>query len=267
MKNVKMVVTDMDGTLLNSSHKVSSKFFEIFEHLKAHNILFAAASGRPYYSISEKLNAIKEHITIVAENGGLVIENDRLILSNALSKQKLSHLFGLVNTLRNTHSLFCTRHKAYIKRTSDELVNVFSEYYSNYTIIDSIEEIKDDVIKIALYHCTNSEANIYPFVKHLDPEFNVVVSGNHWVDISDAITNKGHAIEFLQKRHNIDPTDTMAFGDYNNDFEMLQRATYSYAMANAHDKIKAVANYQTKSNDEFGVEHILEQLVAKNSKH
>jgi HAD superfamily hydrolase (TIGR01484 family) len=66
MKNVKMVVTDMDGTLLNSSHKVSSKFFEIFEHLKAHNILFAAASGRPYYSISEKLNAIKEHITIVA---------------------------------------------------------------------------------------------------------------------------------------------------------------------------------------------------------
>ena len=59
----------------------------------------------------------------------------------------------------------------------------------------------------------------------------------------------------------------MAFGDYNNDFEMLQRATYSYAMANAHDAIKAIANYQTKSNDEFGVEYVLEQLVTKNSKH
>ncbi len=267
MENVKMVVTDMDGTLLNSNHQVSSKFFEIFEHLKKQNILFVAASGRPYYSITEKLQTIKEHITIVAENGGLVLQNDKLLLSNALSHQKLTHLFGLVTTIENAHPLFCTRHKAYIKRTSGDLVNLFSEYYSNYTIIDSIEEIKDDVIKIALYHSTNSEANIYPFVKHLDTEFNVVVSGNHWVDISDAISNKGHAIEFLQKIHNINPSETMAFGDYNNDFEMLQRATYSYAMANAHDAIKAIANYETKSNDEFGVEYVLEQLVTKNSKH
>ncbi len=267
MKNVKMVVTDMDGTLLNSNHEVSAKFFEIFKHLKQQNILFVAASGRPYYSITEKLSTIKEHITIVAENGGLVIENDEVLLSNSLSHQNLSHLFGLVNTIENAHPLFCTRHKAYIKRTSDDLINLFSEYYSNYTIIDSIEEIKDDVIKIALYHSTNSEAHIYPFVKHLDTEFNVVVSGNHWVDISDVITNKGHAIQFLQKHHNINPSETMAFGDYNNDFEMLQNATYSYAMANAHDTIKAVANYQTKSNDEFGVEHILEQLVTKNGKH
>ena len=267
MENVKMVVTDMDGTLLNSNHEVSSKFFKIFEQLKQQNILFVAASGRPYYSITQKLQAIKEHITIVAENGGLVLQNDKLLLSNALSHQKLSHLYSLVNTIDNTHPLFCTRHKAYIKRTSDDLINLFSEYYSNYTIIDSIEEIEDDVIKIALYHSTNSEANIYPFVKHLDTEFNVVVSGNHWVDISDTITNKGHAIEFLQKHHNIDPSETMAFGDYNNDFEMLKRATHSYAMANAHDAIKAVANYQTKSNDEFGVEYILEQLIAKNSKH
>lgn len=267
MENVKMVVTDMDGTLLNSNHEVSDQFFKLFTHLQQQNILFVAASGRPYYSITEKLNTIKEHITIVAENGGLVLENDKLLLSNALNHQKLSHLFGIVNTIETAHPLFCTRHKAYIKRTSDELVNLFSEYYSNYTIIDSIKEINDDVIKIALYHSTNSEANIYPFVKHLDNEFNVVVSGKHWVDISDAATNKGNAIEFLQKHHNINPSETMAFGDYNNDFEMLQRATYSYAMANAHDTIKAVANYQTKSNDEFGVEFVLEQLVAKNSKY
>ncbi len=262
-----MVITDMDGTLLNSKHEVSPKFFEIFEQLKEQNILFVAASGRPYYSIISKFQAIKEHITIVAENGGLVLKADKLLLANALTHQKLSQLYRLVTTIKNAHPLFCTRHKAYIKRTSDDLINIFSEYYSNYTIIDSIEDIKDDVIKIALYNTSNSEANIYPFVKHLNRDYNVVVSGNHWVDISDITTNKGHAIAFLQKHYGIDPSETMAFGDYNNDFEMLQLAKYSYAMENAHDNIKTIANYQTKSNDAFGVEHILEQLVSKNSKH
>ncbi|MBU2938374.1 HAD family hydrolase [Lacinutrix sp. C3R15] len=261
MENVKMVITDMDGTLLNSNHEVSSKFFEIFKKLKQQNIKFVAASGRPYYSITEKLKSIKNDITIVAENGGLVIKNDELLVSNTLSTKNLIRLIETVDTLKNTFPLYCTKHKVYIKRASEEMIAIFSEYYTNYTIIDSIEEIKDEVIKIALYHPLNSETNIYPFVKHLSTEFSVVVSGNHWVDISDKITNKGHAIRFLQKYYNISPDETMAFGDYNNDFEMLQCATYSYAMENAHDNIKAIANYKTKSNDAFGVESVLEQLI------
>ena len=66
----------------------------------------------------------------------------------------------------------------------------------------------------------------------------MVVSGNHWVDISEASTNKGNALTFLQKRYNITPSETMAFGDYNNDLEMLKCAKYSYAMENAHQRCK-----------------------------
>ena len=263
MKNVKMVISDMDGTLLNSNHQVSDRFFELYKLLKQKDILFVAASGRPYYSMVDKFGTIKNDITIVAENGGLVLQNDQLLLSNSLSDEKLKMLFDLTGTIKDAYPLFCTKHKAYIKRTSDELITLFSEFYTNYTIIDSVDEIKDDVIKIALYNITNSEANIYPHVQHLKDEFNVVVSGNHWVDISDKITNKGHAIEFLQKHYNVKPSETMAFGDYNNDYEMLQLASYSYAMANAHENIKSIANYQTKSNDEFGVEYILEQLISE----
>lgn len=70
-----MLVTNINGTLLHSNHEVSSKYFEIFEHLKKQNILFIATNGSPYYSLAEKLQAIKEHINIVAENGGLVLQN------------------------------------------------------------------------------------------------------------------------------------------------------------------------------------------------
>ena len=256
-----MVVTDMDGTLLNSNHEVSSDFFKLFEDLKKHNILFVAASGRPFYSMSKKLQPILKDITIVAENGGLIIENDKLLLSTAIDNKKLNNLYTLADSIENAFPIFCTKEMAYILRTSDALIKLFSEFYNNYTVIDSLEEVKSDVIKIALYNETNSEAHIYPHVKHLENDFNVVVSGNHWVDISETITNKGYAIDFLQKHYNINPSETMAFGDYNNDFEMLQRASFSYAMANAHDNIKSIANFQTKSNDDFGVEYILKQLI------
>ena len=92
MKDIKMVVTDMDGTLLNSNHEVSSRFFTVFKELLEQNILFVAASGRPYYSIVDKLKQIKDDIIVVAENGGLVIKNENVILSNIINPNRLAQL-------------------------------------------------------------------------------------------------------------------------------------------------------------------------------
>lgn len=267
MKDIKMVITDMDGTLLNSNHNVSTRFFNAFKMLKQQNIQFVAASGRPYYSIIEKLQPIKNHITIVAENGGLIIQNENVLLSNVLKTERLVELYKLVTNIKNAYPIFCTQHQAFILKTSDDIINTLSEYYTLYTVIDSFEEIKDNVIKIALYHSSNAEQHIFPFLKHLKPELNVVISGNHWVDISEAITNKGNAITFLQKHFNTKPSETMVFGDYNNDLEMLKCAKFSYAMANAHPDVKAVANYETESNDNFGVEIVLEDLISKSRKN
>lgn len=262
-----MVVTDMDGTLLNSNHDVSKRFFDVFKELKQNNILFVAASGRPYYSIIEKLHTIKDDIIIVAENGGLIIQNEAVLLSNTLNSEKVNELHNLISPLENSYPIFCTKHKAYIKKVPNQILAILSEYYSNYKLIESIDEIEDDVIKIAIYHSTDSEKHIYPHVKHLKPTLSVVVSGNHWVDISEAINNKGNAITILQNHHNILPSETMAFGDYNNDIELLKCAKYSYAMANAHSNVKAIANFETKSNDNFGVELILEKLIAEKGKY
>ncbi len=65
----------------------------------------------------------------------------------------------------------------------------------------------------------------------------------------------------LQNQLNILKEETMVFGDYNNDLKMLELADFSFAMENAHPNVKNVANYQTKSNDEQGVEFILEQVI------
>src|SRR5690606_16915071 len=243
------------------NHEVSSLFLELFEELKKHNILFVAASGRPYYSIIEKLHSIKDDIIIVAENGGIVIEKDKLLSSTPIKKEHQYEVETLINSNTHIYPVFCTKLKAYFKNSSNGHIKLLTEYYPNFQVIDSIEEIKEDIIKIALYHDIDSEKYIYPLFKHLEPNYQVKVSGKHWVDLSDYFAHKGHAIELLQQTHHISANETLAFGDYNNDIEMLKLSTYSFAMENAHENVKKIACYETKSNNDLGVEIILEKLI------
>ena len=76
-----------------------------------------------------------------------------------------------------------------------------------------------------------------------------------------AMPSSSGAKNLLQSKHGISADETMVFGDFNNDLEMLQEAFFSYAMDNAHDNVKKVARFSTKSNDEQGVESILEELL------
>ncbi len=266
LSQIKLIATDMDGTLLNSNHEVSILFFELFKEIKKHNILFVAASGRPYYSIVDKLSSIKDDIIVVAENGGIVAKQDTLLLSTPIKKDNLSKVESIVDSNHHIHPVFCTKLKAYFKSASNGHINLLSEYYPTFTVIDSIDDIEEEIIKIALYHDQDSEHYIYPLVKELESNYKLKISGKNWLDISDDLANKGHALEMLQNMYHISKEETLVFGDYNNDLEMLKLASYSFAMENAHPNVKEIANFETKSNDEFGVETILKQLIeAKNN--
>lgn len=263
LSKTKLVVTDMDGTLLNSKHEVSPLFFELFEALKKLNILFVAASGRPYYSIVEKLDSIKDDILIVAENGGLVLEQEKLLVSTPIIKDDFLEIEQIINSNNNIHPIYCTQSKAYFchNSSSDNYIKTLMEYYPKFSLVKSINDIEEDIIKIALYHPEDSEKYVYPLFEKFEADYEIKVSGKNWVDISDKLANKGHAIKILQNKYNITPDETLIFGDYNNDIEMLKLATYSFAMENAHANVLAIANYKTKSNNEFGVEYILDKLI------
>lgn len=263
LEHIKLVITDMDGTLLNSNHKVSSKFLNQFENLKQFDILFVAASGRPYYSISDKLYEIKDNIVIVAENGGIIADSNNVIDSKNMSRNTVLLIEKTIEKISDIITIYCTKDIAYIIETSEENINIVKEYYSNYKLIKSASEIKDKVVKIALYHPISSEKYIYNYVKQFNKETKVIISSPNWIDISEKAINKGNALKLIQNRYNIKKSETLAFGDYNNDLEMLAEAKYSFAMENAHNDVKSIAKFSTYSNDNFGVEHVLDLLITQ----
>ena len=260
---VKLVVSDMDGTLLNSKGEVSNRFFELFKELQKRNITFCAASGRQHNSIVSKLDAIKDEIYVIAENGGVAKKRDNVLLSNFLKPEKVLKLIPILREIKGTNIVLCCNDAAYIESKDEHFISLFQEYYHSFQVVDNLIETAKTtpVFKIAVYHFESSESFIYPFVKHLNDQILLKVSGINWLDISDEKANKGNALREVQQLLNVTKEETMVFGDYHNDIEMMQEADFSFAMKNAHADITELAQYATESNDNFGVERILEKLI------
>ena len=267
LSKVKLVVSDMDGTLLNSKGEVSNLFFELFKKLKFNNIQFCAASGRQYNSIVHKLSPIKDDIIVIAENGGIAKHKDQLLVSNPLSKEKIKAFIPVLRNIKDAEIVICGQNGAFIESKNSDFISLFQEYYKNYKIVDDLFSIinNEDILKIAIYHHSSSEKYIYPALKNYENDILVKISGNNWLDISDEKANKGFALKKVQELLNVSKNETLVFGDYHNDIEMLQEAEFSFSMKNAHQDITELANYTTDSNDNLGVEKILQQLLKEYS--
>lgn len=265
LSNIKLVATDMDGTLLDSKGNVNPKFYPLYNKLKAQDIHFVAASGRQYHSIATKLESIKDEITIIAENGAVTKRQEEVLLLTNLPNTDIKELVNMVRNFEDKSIFYvlCGKDSAYIEQNNLQFINFFKEYYFKFELVDDLLEVtNDDFLKIAIFCDKGSESHIYPLVKHLEGKLQVKVSGEVWLDLSHMNANKGHALSKLQKQLGISKEETLVFGDYNNDLEMFAEAGISVAMENAHPNILKAATHITKSNDEEGVEIVLEKLLA-----
>lgn len=260
--DIRLVATDMDGTLLNSKHEIHESFFTVFRKLKDHGILFVAASGRQYFNLAKTLDAVKDEVIFAAENGSYVVFRDEEIHIQAIDPEVTRELILIARNIKNTYPIICGKKKAYVENDDEEFINHLKLYFERYEVVNDLLEITDDqFLKFTLCDLAGSEVNSYPHYRQYEEALQVKVSGPIWLDISHKKANKGRAMEVLQEKFQVTAEQTMVFGDYLNDLEMLQKAHYSYAMANAHPDIKKIARFIAKSNDENGVVEVLSEIT------
>jgi Cof subfamily protein (haloacid dehalogenase superfamily) len=260
--DIRLVATDMDGTLLNSKHEIHESFFPVFRKLKDHGIIFVAASGRQYFNLAKTLDKVKDEVIFAAENGSYVVYRDEEIHIQAIDQAIVRDLVKIARGIKNTYPVICGKKKAYVESDEPEFINHLKLYFERYEIVKDLTEVADDqFLKFTLCDLAGSEVNSYPFYKQYEESLQVKVSGPIWLDISHKQANKGKAMEVLQEKFGISFEQTMIFGDYLNDLEMLGKGHYSYAMANAHPDIKKTARFIAKSNDENGVVEVLSEIT------
>lgn len=259
---IKLIVSDMDGTLLNNKHEVSPEFSEIFKELQKLKIKFAVASGRQYYSLRERMEEIKDELIFIAENGAIVMHKDEELHVEPMDQNVIHELIKDVRQLGDRYLILCGREQAYIESTNPEFMEPFLNHYEKYKVVDDLLDVKDDLfLKFTICDLKGAEENSLPHLKHYQDRLQVKLSGKIWIDFNHKKAQKGNALKAVQDQMNIREEETLAFGDYLNDIELFQNSGYSYAMENAHEEVKAIASYHTGSNDNLGVEKILQELL------
>jgi Cof subfamily protein (haloacid dehalogenase superfamily) len=259
--NIKLIVSDLDGTLLNTDHQLNPRFFEIFKQLETAGITFVVASGRQYQNLRKVFESIEDRIVFAAENGSYVLFQENEMHSCTLPASQIRELVTIGRQIPSANLVLCGKKSAYVENAEQGFIDHLSLYFEKFQVVNDLLSVDDEILKFTVCDLTGSEANSYPSFAHLSEHYQVKVSADTWLDISDRHAHKGNAVAMLQQHYGVSKEQTMVFGDYLNDLEMMHQGYFSYAMANGHPKVKGVARYIAKSNNEDGVLEVLERLV------
>ncbi|MGW0770078.1 Cof-type HAD-IIB family hydrolase [Streptomyces sp. NPDC002676] len=255
--DIRLVVTDMDGTLLDDAKRIPDGLWPMLAELRRRGVVFSPASGRQYATLAREFADVAEGMVFIAENGTYVVRDGVELSSDPLDRAVAAGVARAVRRLVadgvDVGAVVCGKRSAYVERTDEAFLAQVRHYYVEHRIVEDVTAVDDDVIKVALFDFGSAEHTTAPALRDFAATHRVVVSGEHWVDVMNRTADKGAALRGLQRELGITPAQTMVFGDYLNDLEMLDAAEWSFAMANAHPEVVRRARHLAPSNNDNGV--------------
>lgn len=262
---VRLVVTDMDGTLLDEHGRVPEALWPLLDRMRQRGVVFAPASGRQYATLHRMFERAAEGMPFIAENGSYVVRDGLALSAHLIDRAVVERVVASMRALAKTGPdlgvVLCGVRSAYVERTDAAFVDEASRYYARLETVEDLLAVDDAILKLALFDFGDAASELLPSLEEVRETHQVVVSGEHWIDVMDRDVNKGVAVRELQRELGIGAEHTVAFGDYHNDLQMLDAAGISFAMANAHPDVVARARFVAPANTEHGVVATLHRLL------
>ncbi len=259
----RLIVADMDGTLLDGAGRIPDELWGLLDVMRERGIVFVPASGRQFFTLEAMFHRASEGMPFICENGTFVVRDGAEVSACSLPREKVKIAVELLRELRERDLgvVIAGKKCGYFDRREPEFRVEVDKYYRRSAYLEDILDYDDDVNKIAIYDFGDAEKGTFRDLQgHLDG-VSVVVSAKHWIDVMRPEANKGSAVASLQRELGVTRDQTVAFGDYFNDVEMLQASGMSFAMADAHPGIIEASRYVAPSHTEHGVITVLKNLL------
>jgi len=262
--DIKLVVSDMDDTLLNEHDELSERTIAAIRAAKAAGVQVTLATGRMFQSTKVFADKLELKLPLITYNGALI----RTSGGEELFAQPLeAEVAGDVLSLFRENGWYVQTYIndiLYVKEYTDE-----SGYYERLTKIkasplgEEVFQRKDGLLKIlALSHEEAQMSNIRETVRgQFGQRLYVANSKSCYLEITHPAVNKGRALALLAQHLGIRPEQIMAVGDGTNDIDMLRYAGLGVAMGNAKPDVQAAANVVTATNREDGLAQAIEKYV------
>ena len=288
---IKLIASDMDGTLLNSNHKIPQNNVELIKFAQKNGIEFVVATGRAYYEALPSLNNENIKCDVISFNGGIIYDKNGNIIN--ITPMKLKDLYYTIEILKSldiSYQLY-TKNTIYTKSIETDITAYIDLIRANGEEPNEQHLRQEAKNRLALGHITEVDnielylnqkdnpaikvigiSNDLEKLKHAtellsgNDNISVTSSGANNVEIMDKKATKGEALKIVADIHDINLKNAIAIGDNLNDQAMLDIVEYSIAMKNGNKELQKNAKFITeKTNSEGGVaDSVMKLLKEKN---
>ena len=288
---IKLIASDMDGTLLNHNHKIPKENVKLINFAKNQGIEFVVATGRAYYEALPALNEENINCDVISFNGGIVYDkNGNIISITPMLPKDLYYTIEILKSFDISYQLY-TKNTIYTTSIETD-INAYIDLIRSNGYEPDVEHLRaeaqqklevgyiTEVENIELYlnekenppikiiAISNDISKLENAAKLLSENTSISVtsSGANNIEIMHKNATKGEALKEIAKIYGINLENAVAIGDNLNDQAMLDIVGYSVAMKNGNTILKEQAKYVTeKTNSEGGVADTIFKLIEENN--
>lgn len=267
MDKVKLVICDVDNTLVKKGELMSDKTKEVLKKLRDKGVYFGIASGRPLYQIEGSMrNWDYEGVDVIIGFNGSSL-HDRVDNKDydyyIMKKEWLKEVVDLMAKFDTNPTLYRENAQLFVHE-EDYMKDYYAKAGFKYIITNDVNElIKEDAAKIMFRVKAEDMPEIEKWVsEHPSENYAGFKTQSIMMEFCDSRINKAYAMEKFCEKHNIKMSEVVAFGDTSNDNEMLVAAGLGVCLKNGSDDTKAIADAITEYNcDEDGLALFIEKHI------
>ena len=279
MHPIRLVVADVDGTLVTRDKLLTERALAAVQRLRAASIAFAITSGRPARGLEMLTKRLTLETPVSAFNGGITVDSQlRMLQQRVLPQQTTEEVIGIISSYglnvwiyQGEQWLILDRHGSHVdqeERTVQFSPLVVSDFRTYTYAVIKIVGVSDDLINVARCEralqerfageigCGRSNPQ-----REGRPTLSALRSQPYYLDVTHPDANKGSVVRDLAKRLSIPIKSIATFGDMPSDIPMFQASGLSVAMGQASDDVKRAATHVTASSEEEGFATGIEQFV------
>ena len=271
---IKLIATDLDGTLLDPKGQVDLPRLEkLLDQLEERGIRFVIATGNEIHRVKQLLGHLTERVVLIVANGARIFEGNQLLQAQTWDDDMVNRALEFFKgrecqdqfVVTSMNGGFVKEGTVFTQLENFMTPEMIELFYQRMNFVEELEShLFGGVLKMSLVVGEERSDSVLEEINHLfNGSVQAVSSGYGCIDILQSGIHKAWGLQELLKRWDIKSEEIMAFGDSENDVEMLQLAGIAYAMENADDKAKAVATNFAPSNSQAGVYQVLEDWLEK----
>jgi Cof subfamily protein (haloacid dehalogenase superfamily) len=265
MNDYRVIVFDVDGTILDSNYQVCASLKEITTILIKLGYRVILASGRIPDSLLDIARELKTNDVIIALNGSMVVDSNKNILYNQkfpLEKVRslLNQCIGKVTINYFDEFNWMVDDMPQVRTNCNKIdLNMQLKYPTT-----NINRLNSNISKITIQGSTHILKSIQDTATQEEfSDIACLFSGDNYLEVCCKHISKFNALSYVLQQINIDKSQVIAFGDAENDISLFQQVGLGVAMGNAPDHVKHYAHAVAKNNDQQGVAVFIQNLLAQ----